>query len=92
MSKISSSSRELDRNPWKGSNEGLPGLCQVWCIQSAILSQYRHRQLVIGDWLCEHFEAYVPDPDRGRPDTAHDAVYGLSSAGVSLDLKVGLHG
>jgi hypothetical protein len=27
--------------------------------------------LVIGDWLYEHFEAYVPDPDRGRPGTAH---------------------
>jgi hypothetical protein len=42
-----------------------------------------------GDWLYEHFEAYVPDPDRGRPDTAHDAVYRRSSAGLSLDLKVG---
>ena len=30
--------------------------------------------LVIGDWSYEHFEAFVPDPDRGRPDTPHDAV------------------
>jgi len=40
---------------------------------------------VIGDWLYEHFEAYVPDPDRGRPDTAHDAVLVGFSFNASLE-------
>ena len=32
--------------------------------------------MVIADWLVGHFEAYVPDPDRGRPDTPQGRCLG----------------